>query len=218
MERDAANRIIELAMKWTDSGAWYLTFVEADSNLDESLSACGNWDKYETMADALSESIPDGERVEPIEAANFFQKEAMRHDELAKIHKGHVDAALNELNEMKNLIREHAPELLEHFPIVEFSGAVPSEAEMTLRCREMQKIECHVRLLVGEPKSIVVLPKRDDTPTEADMMIGRLVLSEMKTCHPKVEAFRKAVRAKGHKASDTKLGLLLTELKKEHKK
>ena len=218
MELDAANRIIELAMKWSDSGAWYLTFVEADSMIDESLSALSNRDNYEIMADALSEGIPDDERVESIEAANFCQQEAIRHEELAKTHQVHVDAALNELNEMRNLIREHAPELLEHVPIVDFSTAAPSDAEMTSLCREMQKIECHVRLFLPKPKSKAERKKRDDTPTEADKTIGREVLSEMTARNPSVEAFRKAVRDKGHRASDTKLGLLFTELKKERKK
>ena len=54
---------------------------------------------------------------------------------------------------------------------------------------------------------------RDDEPTEADRLIGRQVLAEMTTRNPSVESFRKAVRAKRHKASDTKLGKLFKFVK-----
>jgi len=59
---------------------------------------------------------------------------------------------------------------------------------------------------------------RDDEPTEADSLIGRIVLDEMTVRNPSVESFRKAVRAKGHKASDTKLGRLFKLLKVERQK
>ena len=60
--------------------------------------------------------------------------------------------------------------------------------------------------------------ERDDTPTEADILIGRIVLAEMTARNPSVDSFREAVRVKGHKASNTKLGKLFKLIKAERRK
>lgn len=56
---------------------------------------------------------------------------------------------------------------------------------------------------------------RDDEPTPADLLVGREVLKEMTTRNPSVESFREAVRGKGLKGSNAKLGKLLSHLKGE---
>ena len=58
---------------------------------------------------------------------------------------------------------------------------------------------------------------RNDEPTDADLLIGRQVLAEMVTRNPSVEMFRTAVRAKGLKISNAKLGKVLDRLQAEKK-
>ena len=58
---------------------------------------------------------------------------------------------------------------------------------------------------------------RDDTPTEADLIVGRSVLSAMGTLNPKAESFREAIRERGQGMSNKKAGLLLKMLKSERK-
>ncbi len=58
---------------------------------------------------------------------------------------------------------------------------------------------------------------RNDEPTEADLLIGRQVLQEIATRNPAVEKFRAALRAKGLKGSNAKLGKVLDRLKAEKK-
>lgn len=59
---------------------------------------------------------------------------------------------------------------------------------------------------------------RNDEPSEADLLVGRKVLAEMWAGNPSVETFRNAVRAKGHKGSDTKFGKVFKTLKLERQK
>jgi len=58
---------------------------------------------------------------------------------------------------------------------------------------------------------------RADEPTEAYLLVGREVLAEMAR-NPSVESFREAVRSKGLKGSNAKLGKLLSFLKGERLK
>ena len=56
-----------------------------------------------------------------------------------------------------------------------------------------------------------------DEPTEADLLIGRQVLNDMATRNPAVDKFRAAVRDKGLKGSNAKLGKVLKRLTAEKK-
>lgn len=68
-----------------------------------------------------------------------------------------------------------------------------------------------------KPSSGMADQTRDDDPSDADLLIGHQVLSEMATRNPTVEKYRAALRATGLRGSNAKLGKVLSQLKAEKK-
>lgn len=120
---------------------------------------------------------------------------------------------------------ETAAELLTLTPITQFRrGAECNLAHCAIRVPTI-RVLCDELRFVGiglmETKSANGKNNgsRTDEPTQADLQICKIVLEDKfaTTRTPKVELFREAVRATGHRASHKRLGLALQMLLKERK-
>ena len=129
----AAERIIELAMKWQNKFEWEQAYEAADSSRKERDRANQNWAVVHRMQDV-------GQRSEMLE----FRHDAERHQEMSEHCHQHVIAASQELIDLKHLVRTHAPKLLEYVPEFNFFFD-PPDADLSQRIRDLKTLEGKVR-------------------------------------------------------------------------
>ena len=131
MESKVADRIIELAWKWQNRVTWDIAYEAADE-----------WQKYRDKADqdwATAKRIQDsGQHGEMLE---LFRHDAERNKEIAETCHKQVIASHQDLLNLANLLREHAPKLLRLVPVVNFHEAPPADLArgVTVRNRRAQR-------------------------------------------------------------------------------
>lgn len=146
MNEQAANRIVELAWHWQNRVQWEIAF---ESTVE--------WRKYRDKANqdrATAKRMRDsGQQGEMLE---MFQHDAERFDEIAETcHKQAVTSQQDLLN-LANLLREHAPKLLRLVPVVNFFDAPPADLLPWLSA--MREIESEILALVDEDDLSAYLP------------------------------------------------------------
>ncbi len=139
MESKVADRIIELAWKWQNRVTWDIGF-----------EAAAEWRKYRDKANqdrATAKRMADlGQQGEMLE---MFRHDAERDDEIAETGHKQAVAAQQELLDLANLLRQHAPRILRLVPVVSFHEAPPADLLPWLSA--MREIEGEILTLVAEP-------------------------------------------------------------------
>ena len=151
----AADRIIELAMKWQNKVEWELAYKAADSFRKERDHANQDWATARRMHHA-------GQQGEMLE---MFRHDAERCDELSEQSHRQVIDAHQELLDLTNLVRTHAPKLLELVPQPNFFFDAP-DADLSQRLRALRRLEGEVRAetRVEPPKQSIPVVTLGDNP------------------------------------------------------
>lgn len=143
MDREQAlNRVVELAMKWQDTSLWSVMF-KAGSRVRE----------YQQKAeDDVADVFAGLQRGMQREELNPLSSRAEGNAEVANIYRTKVIDAHSEFNEMKTLVRQHVPTMLEFMPEVNFFDPDAS-VDLSHKIRDLKKLEGLLRTEPNEPPS-----------------------------------------------------------------
>lgn len=135
MNIEQQKRIIELASKWQQKHEWSAAFKAADNFRHHRDQA--NKDRVVVCR------IQEGKS--PSGQLDLFQHGAKRHEELTEFYHAEVLEAHNSFCELNNLLRSHAPTLLEYVPDVNFFE--PDAFDYARQIRDLKHLEGAVRAL-----------------------------------------------------------------------
>ena len=139
MDQEIADRIIELAWKWQQRVQWDIGF-----------EASADWRKFRDKATQdriTAKRMRDAGQLG--EMLELFQHDAERGDEIAETCHKQAVASQQNLLDLANLLREHAPKLLRLVPVVNFHDAAPADLLPWLSA--MREIESEILTLVAAP-------------------------------------------------------------------
>ena len=136
MDQASSDRILELAWKWQNRVTWDIGFEAADE-----------WRKYR---DKANQDLATAKRMQDLgqhgEMLELFRHDAERDKEIAETCHKQVIASHQDLLNLANLLREHAPKLLRLVPVVNFHEAPPADLLPWLSA--MREIEGEILALV----------------------------------------------------------------------
>ncbi len=136
MQSTIANRITELALKWQTSDCWLSGF-----------EMVARWHDQEHAAHRASQRADMGYPIEQRELAEAHSINATRARDV-------VNDRRAELAELENLLRDHAPRLLQLIPIVDFySDSSPPPDKLKDWQQAMRTIEAEVLTDATTPPS-----------------------------------------------------------------
>ena len=139
MDQEIADRIIELAWKWQQRVQWDIGF-----------EASADWRKFRDKATQdriTAKRMRDAGQLG--EMLELFQHDAERGDEIAETCHKQAVASQQNLLDLANLLREHAPKLLRLVPVVNFHDAAPADLLPWLSA--MREIESEILTLMAAP-------------------------------------------------------------------
>ena len=170
MNIEQQKRIIELASKWQQKHEWSAAFKAADNFRHHRDQA--NKDRVVVCR------IQEGKS--PSGHLDLFQRSAERHEELSEFYYAEVIEAHNSFCELNNLLRSHAPTLLEYVPDVNFFE--PDAIDYSTQIRDVKRLEGAVRLLepIPSPNEIENGKASDQSTRKSDTPIPRRLRGEQK--------------------------------------
>ena len=212
MDQASSDRILELAWKWQNRVTWDIGF-----------EAVAEWRKCRDKSNqdrATAQKMRDAGQLG--EMLELFQHDAERGDEIAETCHKQAVASQQNLLDLANLLREHAPKLLRLVPVVNFHEAPP--ADLTPWLSAMREIEAEVLALMApestttttgtnasvDDQALAVLVLHQDWNNEqiATAVDTHPKYLSSKNC-PKFKAARAAIRSTTiPSGSKTKLGSL----------
>ena len=133
MDIEQQKRIIELAFKWQQKHEWSAAFKAADNLRHHRDQASKDRVVVRRIQEGKS---PSGQ-------LDLFQHGAKRHEELSEFYHAEVIEAHNSFCELNNLLRSHAPTLLEYVPDVNFFE--PDAIDYARQIRDLKHLEGAVR-------------------------------------------------------------------------
>ena len=156
MEARITERLIELASKWQQRFSWEYAYEQADDyrgyrdktkpfpyiRLGSYKQADDFREHREYLDRAMTKQRPETDQHSPI--SDLFH--AGLYEGQAELSHQFVTAAHHELFEMKDLVRRHAPTLLELVPSVNFLFD-PKPADLSNIFRDMRKLEGDMRTI-----------------------------------------------------------------------
>lgn len=160
MDQASSDRIIELAWKWQNRVTWDIGF-----------EASADWRKFRDKATQnriTAKRMRDAGQLG--EMLELFQHDAERGDEIAETCHKQAVASQQNLLDLANLLREHAPKLLRLVPVVNFHDAAPADLLPWLSA--MREIEGEILALV-EPTATPT--NTVETPSEGSADIAGLL-------------------------------------------
>lgn len=192
MDENAANQIIKLAMKWQNSFEWEHAHKQAEEFRTYRDAASKDWNVFQRQGTALlkgkktdapsspfssrsdedQQFLSDHLKSNPEGMLVLFDHDAKYNEDLSEMSHEYVIDAHRELLALQNLVRQHAPVLLEYVPEVNFFDSL--DANLSPKLRDLRKLEGEVRALISVEPRLAEHPTRKQKLEARDKQIKLL--------------------------------------------